>query len=185
MSNVEQRPYVPAKKIPTDFPLIDSDPHFKRVVKYARPSDYAVGATAAAAGPGLMLLWERVSPSYVGKGGFAPIMRLTGVIGVGAGFLMFYQRSILRFYGFTENKREAEMDMREMVDKVKKGEPLYGVSTLTPYMQGVASRNSRYTGIWLHVIPWFNFVNHNQHGVDTTKYYQQAEKELEAEKNKK
>jgi hypothetical protein len=68
--------------------------HFKRVVKYARPSDYAVGATAAAAGPGLMLLWERVSPSYVGKGGFAPIMRLTGVIGVGAGFLMFYQRSI-------------------------------------------------------------------------------------------
>ena len=77
------------------------------------------------------------------------------------------------------------MDMREMVDKVKKGEPLYGVSTLTPYMQGVASRNSRYTGIWLHVIPWFNFVNHNQHGVDTAKYYQQAEKELEAEKNKK
>ena len=72
-----------------------------------------------------------------------------------------------------------------MVDKVKKGEPLYGVSTLTPYMQGVASRNSRYTGIWLHVIPWFNFVNHNQHGVDTAKYYQQAEKELEAEKNKK
>jgi len=75
--------------------------------------------------------------------------------------------------------------MREMVDKVKKGEPLYGVSTLTPYMQGVASRNSRYTGIWLHVIPWFNFVNHNQHGVDTAKYYQQAEKELEAEKSKK
>jgi hypothetical protein len=68
--------------------------HFKRVIKYARPSDYAYGATAAAAGPGLMLLWERISPSYVGKGGFAPIMRLTGVIGVGAGFLMFYQRSI-------------------------------------------------------------------------------------------
>ena len=91
----------------------------------------------------------------------------------------------MRFYGFTENKREVDLDMREMVDKVKKGEPLYGVSTLTPYMQGVASRNSRYTGIWLHVIPWFNFVNHNQHGVDTAKYYQQAEKELEAEKNKK
>ena len=32
------------------------------------------------------------------------------------------------------------------------------------------------------VIPWPNFVNHNQHGVDTTKYYQQAERELEAEK---
>ena len=54
------------------------------------------------------------------------------------------------------------MDMREMVDRVKKGEPLYGKSSLTPHMQGVASRNSRYTGVWLHVIPWFNFVNHDQ-----------------------
>lgn len=54
------------------------------------------------------------------------------------------------------------MDMREMVDKVKKGEPLYGKTTLSPYMQGVASRNSRYAGVWFHVLPWFNFVNHNQ-----------------------
>jgi hypothetical protein len=53
-----------------------------------------VGAATATAGPGLMLLWEKIAPSYVGKGGFAPIMRLTGVIGLGAGFLMFYQRSI-------------------------------------------------------------------------------------------
>lgn len=52
--------------------------------------------------------------------------------------------------------------MKEMVAKVKKGEPLYGVSTLSPYMQGVASRNSRYSGVWLHIMPWFNFVNHNQ-----------------------
>jgi hypothetical protein len=72
------------------------------------------------------------------------------------------------------------MDMREMVAKVKQGKPLYGESTLTPYMQGVASRNSRYTGLFFHVIPWFNFVNHNQHGVDTAKYYQQAERELAA-----
>ena len=56
------------------------------------------------------------------------------------------------------------MDMREMVDKVKRSEPLYGQSTLTPYMQGVASRNSRYTAIWIHVMPWFNFVNHEQVG---------------------
>lgn len=72
--------------------------------------------------------------------------------------------------------------MREMVDKVKKGEPLYGRSELTPYMQGVAARNSRYTGVFLHVVPMFNFVNHNQHGVDTKRYYQQAERELEAER---
>jgi len=182
MSNTEQRPYVPAKTIPTDYPLIDSDPHFKRVIKYARPSDYAVGAVTAAASPALMLLWERISPSHVGKGGFAPIMRLSGVIGLGAGFFTFYQRSILRFYGFKENSREVELDMKEMVTKVKAGEPLYGHSSTTPYIQGMASRNSRYSGIFLHVLPWFNFVNHNQHGVDTAKYYQQAERELEAER---
>ena len=68
----------------------------------------------------------------------------------------------VRFYGVEENKREVEKDMREMVDKVKRNEPLYGKSSLTPYMQGVASRNSRYSGVWLHVIPWFNFVNHDQ-----------------------
>ncbi|KAI9851280.1 MAG: hypothetical protein M1838_004114 [Thelocarpon superellum] len=177
-----QRAFVPAKTIRTDYPLIDSDPHFKRVIGYARPSDYAAAAATTAAGPALMLFWERVSPSLVGRGGFAPIMRLTTAISAGAGFLLLYQKSSLRFYGWTENQREVDMDMREMVGKVKKGEPLYGDSGLTPYMQGVASRNSRYTGVWLHVMPWFNFVNHNQHGVDTAKYYQQAERELEAER---
>jgi hypothetical protein len=43
-----------------------------------------------------MLLWERISPSMVGKGGFAPVMRLSVVIGLGAGFLKLYQRSIRR-----------------------------------------------------------------------------------------
>ncbi|KAH8589710.1 NADH-ubiquinone oxidoreductase-like protein 21 kDa subunit [Bisporella sp. PMI_857] len=176
------RPYVPARAVQSDYPLIDSDPHIKRVIKYARPSDYAAGIGAAGVAPGLMLLWEKFAPSYVGRGGFASIMRLSGAIGVGGGFLLFYQRSILRFYGFTENQREIDMDMREMVDKVKKKEPLYGHSTLTPYMQGVAARNSRYSALFIHVIPWFNFVNHNQHGVDTAKYYQQAERELEVER---
>lgn len=54
------------------------------------------------------------------------------------------------------------MDMREMVDRVKRGESLYGTTELSDYMQGVAARNSRYTGVFLHVIPMFNFVNHNQ-----------------------
>lgn len=88
----------------------------------------------------------------------------------------------MRFYGFTENSREQKMDMEEMVSKIKQGVPLYGESTTTPYIQGVASRNSRYTGVWLHLLPWFNFVNHGQHGVDTAKYYQQAERELAAGK---
>lgn len=60
------------------------------------------------------------------------------------------------------------MDMREMVDKVKRGEPLYGHSDLTPYMQGVAARNSRYSALLGHVLPWMNFVNHNQVGTHHT-----------------
>jgi hypothetical protein len=52
--------------------------------------------------------------------------------------------------------------MREMVDKVKKGEPLYGTTDLTPYMQGVAARNSRFSALMANVVPWANFVNHNQ-----------------------
>lgn len=91
----------------------------------------------------------------------------------------------MRFYGATENSREVEMDMREMVDRVKAGKPLYGESQLTPYMQGVAARQSRYSAMFMSVIPWFNFVNHAQHGVDTAKYYRQAELELEAERLKK
>ena len=129
-----------------------------------------------------MLWWERISPSEVSKPGFASIMRLSGALSLSAGFLLLYSRSINRFYGFSENRREVDMDMREMTDKVKRGEPLYGVSNMTEYMQGVASRQSRYSGTFIHVMPWFNFVNHNQHGVDTAKYYRNAERELEAEK---
>jgi hypothetical protein len=88
----------------------------------------------------------------------------------------------VRFYGMRENAREVEMDMREMVDKVKRGESLYGESILSPAMQGVAARQSRYSALFMAVVPWFNFVNHGQHGVDTAKYYQQAERELEAER---
>jgi hypothetical protein len=68
----------------------------------------------------------------------------------------------VRFWGWTENQREVDMDMKEMVEKVKRKEPLYGESILTPYMQGVAARNSRYSQVFFHVLPWFNFVNHNQ-----------------------
>ncbi|KAL8345906.1 hypothetical protein RB598_000021 [Gaeumannomyces tritici] len=165
MSTQNPPTFIPSKVAKSDYPLIDNDPHFKRVVGYARPSDYAAGATAAAAGPGILLALEKFSPSYVGKGGFAPAMRLCGGLGLVGGFLYFYTRSSLRFYGMSENQREMDMDMREMVAK------------------GVAARQSRYSTLFMGAMPWFNFVNHNQHGVDTAKYYRQAERELEAERN--
>ncbi|KAL4902879.1 hypothetical protein BDW74DRAFT_180576 [Aspergillus multicolor] len=173
---------VPPKRALTDYPLIDSDPHVRRVFGYARPSDYVVAGASAAASPLAFWVMERVSPSHVGRGGFSPVMRLAVAIGLLGGTHILYSRSCNRFHGLTENSREVEMDMREMVDKVKKGEPLYGVSKVSPHLQGVAARNSRYSNFFLQVIPWFNLVNHEHHGVDTAKYYQQAERELEAER---
>ncbi|KAL0633555.1 hypothetical protein Q9L58_007515 [Maublancomyces gigas] len=173
---------IPPKQLNTDYPVIDTDPHFWRVLRYARPSDYAVAAGTAAAGPAVFWLWERNSPAILPKGAFAQSMRAAGAIGLTAGFLRFYLQSSLRFWGWTENQREIDMDMKEMVHKVKRKEPLYGESVLTPYMQGVAARNSRYSQIFFHVMPWFNLVNHNQHGVDTAKYFLAAEDELERER---
>lgn len=49
-----------------------------------------------------------------------------------------------------------------MVDKVKNGEPLYGNSKVSDYLQGVAARNSRYSQLFIHILPWFNAVNHDQ-----------------------
>lgn len=69
-----------------------------------------------------------------------------------------------------------------MVDKVKRGEPLYGETKLTEYMQGVAHRNSRFASVFSHVMFWPNIANHPYHGVDTAKYYRQAELELEQER---
>jgi len=173
---------VPPTQVKHDYPVIDTDPHFFRVIRYARPSDYAVGIATAAAAPAALLAMERISSSRLPSHAVRGIFRLTVGIGLCAGFLRFYNRPSFRFFGMSENAREVDMDMREMVEKVKKGEPLYGESTLSPYMQGVAARNSRYSQIMLHVIPWFNFVNHNQHGVDTSKYYKAAEDELEKER---
>lgn len=48
---------------------------------------------AAAFGPAALLTLERFAPSHVGKGGFAPAMRLVTAIGLTGGFLYFYQRS--------------------------------------------------------------------------------------------
>lgn len=74
------------------------------------------------------------------------------------------------------------MDMREMVDKVKRGESLYGESGMTEYMQGVAHRNSRFASVFSHILVWPNLAHHPYHGVDTAKYYRQAEIELEQER---
>ncbi|KAI5815586.1 NADH-ubiquinone oxidoreductase complex I, 21 kDa subunit-domain-containing protein [Pyronema omphalodes] len=176
-----EREIVPPQNIPTDYPVIDTDPHFNRVIRYMRPYDYALGAGVASMGPILFHLMEKMHPSHSGPKALKTNYRFVAFLGITAGFLRAYMESSKRFWGWTENAREVEMDMREMVQKVKNKEPLYGESSLSPYMQGVAARNSRYSQIFFHALPMFNFVNHNQHGVDTLKYYRRAEEELEAE----
>jgi len=173
---------IPPKKVNHPYPLIDSDPHFFRVIKYFRASDYATFALATAAGPGAFLLMEYASPTYAGRTAVMSGARTSAMIGLAGGFLIAYQRSSLRFWGWTENAREVDIDMKEMVQKVKNKEPLYGESNMTPYMQGVAARNSRYSQLFFHTFPWFNLANHDQHGVDTSKYYRAAEEELEKER---
>jgi hypothetical protein len=58
-----------------------------------RKSDYAAGTAVAAANPLALYIMEKVSPSHVGRGGFAPGMRLVIGLGLGAGFLVSYSLS--------------------------------------------------------------------------------------------
>lgn len=48
---------MPNKVIETPYPLIDADPHASRVIRYFRPSDYAVWAGATAAFPAALIFW--------------------------------------------------------------------------------------------------------------------------------
>jgi hypothetical protein len=62
-----------------------------------RPSDYAVGAACTAAAPLSLLAMEAASPTYtVGTGAFAPALRLSGFVGLSAGALFMYQRSVCK-----------------------------------------------------------------------------------------
>jgi hypothetical protein len=98
---------MPDKVVETPYPLIDADPHFNRVVRYMRPSDYAVWAGATAAFPSALYFWgklaylslihssklflsEMADPT---KARLRPALRLGGVFGFIGGFLLAYQRS--------------------------------------------------------------------------------------------
>ena len=48
---------MPDNVVQSPYPLIDADPHFSRVVRYMRPSDYTVWAGATAAFPSAIYFW--------------------------------------------------------------------------------------------------------------------------------
>ena len=161
-------------QLTTPYPVIDTDPHFFRVVRYTRLSDWLYAAGLTAGFPALMTAWERSEPTIAaGKSQrhiMASVMRTSWTLGAVGGLLFAYNRSQKRFWGWSENAREESMDRAELSAIKAAGKPLYGESELSPYMQGVAARNSTFSGLFMGLFPWFNLVNHNSHGVDTTKY---------------
>lgn len=51
----------------------------------------------ASVSPVAFWVMERVSPSHVGRGGFAPVMRLATAVGLIGGLHVLYQRSCRAF----------------------------------------------------------------------------------------
>jgi hypothetical protein len=155
-----------------DYPLIDNDPHFLRVLRYARLSDYMTVAIGTAVLPAAWLFLTRTSRANPGtsRRDMRALYRSSILLGFCGGFLIAYQNVCKRFLGFVDNKREYDMDIKEMKGKIARGEPLYGVSSLSPRLQTVAARNSRNSSFTFHILPWFNFVNHPDHGVDSSRY---------------
>jgi hypothetical protein len=136
------------------FPVIDSDPTFGRVVGAFRPSDYAVWAASTAAFPAGLLFFERINPMNAGKN-MKPALRLATFLGVCGGFLLAYQRSSLRFWGWTENERERLAYQQQQQQRNE------DASTLSPHLQTISAGNSLYAALRFDALPWFNFSNHS------------------------
>jgi len=71
----------------TRFPVIDTDPHTVRVVRYFRPRDYATWATVTAGFPAAYFLWGRFDPMPSGaRGSLRKTYTLAAVLGAFGGF---------------------------------------------------------------------------------------------------
>lgn len=104
---------MPIKEFNTPYPVIDTDPHFGRVVRYMRPTDYAAWAAGTAAAPALLLgmgkirnqnvkyyarnlmdnfIIEKMDPVGPMRNLRIPL-RIATVVGAFGGFLYAYQTS--------------------------------------------------------------------------------------------
>ncbi|KAG8834553.1 hypothetical protein FRC17_008387 [Serendipita sp. 399] len=159
----------------TPYPTIDTDPHAFRVVRYFRPRDYGTWGAVTTGIPAAFYLWGRFDPlPRMSRPQIRSVYIFATSIGFMGGFLMAYQNSSKRFWGWTENHREQELDRVEMTKKIAEGKPLYGESSQPEHMQNVAVSNSRHSQLFFAILPWFNLVNHPYHG-DYAKRYQAEE----------
>lgn len=85
------------KPLNTPYPLIDADPHVKRVISYMRPTDYAIWGGATFAAPAALNFWERIDPSKSAGYSLRNAGRLATVVGFVGGFLLAYQSSAREF----------------------------------------------------------------------------------------
>ncbi|KAF8983757.1 hypothetical protein BGZ46_009633 [Entomortierella lignicola] len=154
--------------IKTEYPIIDSDPHFTRVVRYMRGSDYAAWGGLTVAAPGILLALERIRPA-AGPRGINVALGIATSLGFMGGFLYSYQKSSVRFWGWEENSREVALNRAEMQERADKGLPAYGESAMGEADQAVAARNSKYAAVKFSSIPWFNTTNHKYHLSGETK----------------
>ncbi|KWU42832.1 hypothetical protein RHOSPDRAFT_20527 [Rhodotorula sp. JG-1b] len=167
----------------TPYPVVDADPHFNRVIRYFRPADYGIWAAGTVAAPAILYGLEMADSTLPRgmkphpSGRFLHLrstLRMTTFLGFAGGFLLAYQNSSLRLWGWKENHREQERDLVELGQLAKEGKPLYGETDLPEYIQGVAHRNSMWSQLKFGVLPWFNFVNHQHHGTDPAKYKEES-----------
>jgi len=164
----------PQKLVETAFPLIDADPHAARVVRYMRGSDYATWTIGTVAPPAAIYLWDIAEPT---KTKLKAPMKVAGVVGFLGGFLLAYQRSSFRLWGWSENQQEAARDLAELRQKAQEGTPLYGESDQPEWIQTAAYRNSAWSQLKFQAFPMFNFVNHPHHGTNAATYTEPKETE--------
>lgn len=163
------------------FEVIDQDPIFSKVIGYFRVTDYLTWAGFTVAGPLSLIALEKFEPAS-GRQFKMPkpmFLRAGGLIGFTAGFLIAYNQSTKRLWGFSENAKEVQKDRYEVKSLLAQGKNPYGCddSTVTPYIQDLSARYSKNSQLLLGVLPWFNFVAHPYHGVDLKKYYEVREGE--------
>ncbi|KAI8904440.1 NADH-ubiquinone oxidoreductase complex I, 21 kDa subunit-domain-containing protein [Gorgonomyces haynaldii] len=89
------------------YPLIKDQPHIKQVVSYFRGSDYLALTAIGLGGPAVLLAWERFAPTVHPKR-IPGLMAIQIPFFVTCGFLYASQRSLFRFWGWSENAREVE-----------------------------------------------------------------------------
>ncbi|KAF9276291.1 hypothetical protein BGZ68_010128 [Mortierella alpina] len=159
----------------TEFPVIDSDPHFSRVVRYMRGSDYAAWGGLTVGGPAVLLALERVRPA-AGPKGINVALGVAAAMGFMGGFLYSYQKSSLRFWGWEENAREQALNRTEMEARAAAGLPAYGEPTMDEAAQAASARNSKYAATKFSAIPWFNTTNHKYHLAENTNSAAQSDK---------